>query len=62
MKSLPGTNDEFHIKHREVTGSFRIGKDPRQVEKEHLIELILNADKNLARTKNKANIAEIKLK
>ena len=60
IKSLPGTNDEFHIEHREVTSSFRIRKDPRQVKKEHLIELILKADKNLARTKNKVNIAEIK--
>ena len=30
------------------------------MEKEHLVGLILNADKKLARTKNKANTAETK--
>ena len=60
IESLPGANDEFYIEHREGTNYFRIRKDPRQVEKEHLMELILNTDKKLARTKNKANTAEIK--
>ena len=61
MENLPGTNDEFYIKHRDGINSFRIRRDPRQVEKEHLMQLILNADKNFARSTNAANVAEAKV-
>ena len=53
IKCLPRTNGEFYIERRDGTSSFRIRKDPRQVEKEHLMELILNAGKKIARTNKK---------
>ena len=53
IKCLPRTNGEFYIERKDGTSSFRIRKDPRQVEKEHLMELILNAGKKIARTNKK---------
>ena len=60
MENLPGTNDEFYIEHRDGTNSFRIRGDLRQAKKEHLMQLILNADRKIARSTNAANIAEAK--
>ena len=47
LENIPEGNDTYFIKHREGTNVFRLRKDDKQPEKDHLTQLIESTDRNL---------------
>ena len=53
-------NGKYYIEHRERTNTFRLRRDKKEGEKDNLFQLISNLEKNIARSKNNAKIAQLK--
>ena len=60
IKNLPKDNNKFYMKHVNGSNKFTIKQIRKQCEKEDLLWNILNMDKKLAGSKNKANVAKFK--
>ena len=53
-------NGKYYIEHHERTNTFRLRRDKKEEEKDNLFQLISNLEKNIARSKNNAKIAQLK--
>ena len=53
-------NGKYYIEHRERTNTFHLRRDKKEGEKDNLFQLISNLEKNIARSKNNAKIAQLK--
>ena len=53
-------NVKYYIEQRERKNTFRLRREKKEGEKDNLFQLISNLEKNIARSKNNAKIAQLK--
>ena len=55
IQGLPPNNGRHYVEHEKVSNTFRIREDPDHKDKGRLYEPLLNSEKKIPRSKNKAN-------